>query len=197
MKVLVDGKPERVEKVATAEIYREVVGRQFEHGRSVIGVLVDGIEAGPEEQQRILAGGEADYDTIEFRTMPTAELVSGTLDELLRQFGPLREATRAAAAAMAEGDHRKALEAFRPSLDRWLTVCDTVQKACLLLRQDVAVPLGGSSVLAAHERIAGVLAAIQGCFEKTDWARFEEVVSKDLPAAADEWEKIVKALCEL
>jgi hypothetical protein len=199
VKIIVDGQPWGDAESASRpslDVYRELVRREFGRGRTVVSVFFDGLEASPQEQERMLAGEKLDVESMEFRTMSTEDLVRGTLDELTRHFTPLREALEATARWLAEGERRRALDAFRPSLDLWLGLCETVQRVCVLMLVDVGTPIGATSVLQAHEKIAASLAEVQACFEAQDWTRLASVISDGMLASVDEWEAIVKSLRE-
>ncbi len=196
MNVLVDGRvwAEGAEASEAAVVCREVAAAEMARGRTVVAVMLDGIEADALQQERLVNGEDLGAGTIEFRTAPTTLLATATLDELARNVAPLREALEATSRWLAEGERRRALEAFRPSLELWMTFCETAQRVCLLMQIDVRAPLGKTSVAAAHERIAGALSAVEECIERQDWTQLAEVVSQRLLPSVDEWESIVKAL---
>lgn len=197
VKFIVDGNElsgDMVEGKPAVSVYREVVAKQFMSGRTVVGMLLDGVAATTDQQARLFDGEEVDAKTVEFQTIATADLARETLKQLLKHFEPLRRGMKLCVDCLDRGERVAALEAFRPTLEIWLTLCDAVQKVCLLCNIDISTSLGPSTVLEAHDKVSRSLGGIQSAFGQKDWDKLRSVLESELLVAVDEWELLVQAL---
>lgn len=198
MKVVVDAT--EVREVDSTEAlglaYRELVGELFEDGRTVVRVSLDAKELSQDELTKLLDGEELGGDALELETVGTLDLTRDTLRQVAGHFDPLRRGLETAVTHLGRDERTQALEAFRPTLQVWLAICETVQKVCVLSGIDVAAGAPEVSLEAAHRRVVKVLGGIQSSFERQDWVKLADQLAHELLPVVDEWESLVRTLLQ-
>ena len=197
MKVVVDGTEVR-EFVPggqpLAQVYRELVGRLFLEGRTVVAVVLDGQAITDEELTKLLDAERAPGETMELRTLDTAELSRGTLTEILKHLERLRDGLKLTIDHLGRGKRAMALGALRPTLEVWLAICEAVQKVCVLAQVDLTTKMDDTSVGELQQSVIDTLGDVQCAIEQEDWAAFAELLEHELLPSVDPWETLVIAL---
>ena len=197
MRVLVDGKEARElvpGEQSLAQVYRELVGRLFLEGRTVVAVVLDGQAVTDEELTKLLDGERAPCETMELRTLDTVELSRETLTEVLKHLERLRDGLQLTIDHLGRGERAMALAALRPTLEVWLAICEAVQKVCVLVHVDLTTKMDDRSVGELQQSVIDTLGDVQGAIEQEDWAAFAEVLAHKLLPSVEPWEALVISL---
>jgi len=196
VKILVDGEAAANPTAGgepLVELYRRAVAELLAQGRTVVSTSVDGRILVEDELTKVL-DGESDGEALNLQTVATAELAGSTLKEVAKHVARLREGLRRAVDRLGADDRTGALEAFRPTLEMWMAVCEAVQKVCIVIGHDVAADLDGTSVADEHRKIVDALGEIQSAFEQQDWVKLGDLLEYEMLPATDRWEAVVNRL---
>ena len=198
MRISLNGRDAAIPPVLVGTVgdaYESSVNHATRLGLTVLDLTLDGRPVPAIDRPRFFERPVADFSDMDLETVDTRQLVRAAVAEARKHLGPCREALQAAHGLLSAGQYVRALRTLKPALEVWMSVCEAVTKAAILISFDVAHPLDeAGSIEDAQHRIVSILERTRLVFETRDWPALSALIESDFLPLVARWESICRVL---